>query len=178
MVLDPLQGHTDSVKSVAFSPDGTRILSGSLDETIRVWDGQTGKMVLDPLQGHTDSVNSVAFSPDGTRIVSGSRDKTIRVWQARSPHATQNLVQDHSNLSHATRHSWVPDPIYYAPPWVLNSDGWAVDGQSYLLWVPHDLHDTLVRTSNSLVISTSGSTELDFSNANIGKSWVRCYSPA
>ncbi|KAB5589367.1 Lissencephaly-1 [Ceratobasidium theobromae] len=177
MVLDPLRGHTSSVNSVAFSPDGTRIVSGSDDKTIRVWDGQAGKMVLDPLQGHTGSVNSVAFSSDGTRIVSGSDDNTIRVWQARTPHATQNLVQDHSNLSHTTRHSWVPNPIHYTPSWVLNSDGWVVDGQSHLLWVPRDLHDTLLRYSNSLVISTSGSTELDFSNANIGKSWVQCYSP-
>ncbi|KAB5591586.1 Lissencephaly-1 [Ceratobasidium theobromae] len=177
-LLDPLQGHTESVNSVAFSPDGTQIISGSSDNTIRVWDGQTGKMLLDPLQGHTSLVYSVAFSPDGARIVSGSSDKTIRVWQARSPHPTQNLVQDHSNLSHPTRHSWVPNPIHRTPSWVLNSDGWAVDGQSHLLWVPHDLHDTLLRYSNSLVISTSGSAELDFSNANIGKSWVQCYSPA
>ncbi|KAB5591588.1 Lissencephaly-1 [Ceratobasidium theobromae] len=178
MLLDPLQGHTNVVESVAFSPDSTQIVSGSWDNTIRVWDGQTGKMLLDPLQGHTNSVKSVAFSPDGTRIVSGSSDKTIRVWQARSPHPTRNLVQDHSNLSHPTRHSWVPNPIHRTPSWVLNSDGWAVDGQSHLLWVPHDLHDTLLRYSNSLVISTSGSVELDFSNANIGKSWVQCYSPA
>ena len=71
-VGSPLQGHTDSVSSVAFSPDGRHIVSGSFDKTIRVWDVQTGGQVGNPLQGHTSSVNSVAFSPDGRHIVSGS----------------------------------------------------------------------------------------------------------
>ena len=76
-MINVFDGHTDDVTSVAFSPDGIRIVSSSADETIRVWDAQTGHSVLDPLRGHTDYVRSVAFSPDGKRIVSGSQDKTI-----------------------------------------------------------------------------------------------------
>ena len=72
----------DSVWSVAFSPDGQRLVSGSADKTVRVWDADTGKPVGRPLAGHTDDVMSVAFSPDGERIVSGSWDKTVRVWDA------------------------------------------------------------------------------------------------
>ena len=68
--------------SVAFSPDGKRIVSGSGDKTVRVWDVDTGKPIGQPLTGHTAVVSSVAFSPDGKRIVSGSGDDTVRVWDA------------------------------------------------------------------------------------------------
>ena len=81
-MLPPLQGHNDSVNSVAFSPDGSKIISGSDDMTIRVWNASTGIEMLPPLQGHNGWINSVAFSPDESRIISGSDDKTIRVWDA------------------------------------------------------------------------------------------------
>jgi WD40 repeat protein len=70
------------VNSVAFSPDGRRIISGSDDNTLRLWDAATCKPIGSPLQGHTSSVNSVAFSPDGRRLVSGSNDNTLRIWDA------------------------------------------------------------------------------------------------
>ena len=66
-----LKGHTDAVTSVAFSPDGKRIVSGSQDQTVKVWDADKGTETL-TLKGHTQLVTSVAFSPDGKRIVSGS----------------------------------------------------------------------------------------------------------
>ena len=71
-----------SVSSVAFSPDGSRIVSGSWDHTLRLWDSQSSRPLGAPLEGHEDSVLSVAFSPDGTRIVSGSGDNTLRLWPA------------------------------------------------------------------------------------------------
>ena len=74
-----LQGHTDFVESVAFSPDGRHTVSGSWDKTIQLWDAQTGGQVANPLQGHTLPVLSVAFSPDGRHIVSGSFDNTIQL---------------------------------------------------------------------------------------------------
>ncbi|KAF7334802.1 WD40 repeat-like protein [Mycena sanguinolenta] len=80
-VLVRMEGHTDSVFSVAFSPDSTRIVSGSFDKTVCIWDATTGAE-LGRIEGHTDSVYSVAFSPDGAHIVSGSHDKTVRIWDA------------------------------------------------------------------------------------------------
>jgi WD40 repeat protein len=78
-----LYGHTHWVVSVAFSPDGTRLVTGSYDKTARVWDARTGTPQLE-LNGHKSSVNSVAFSPDGTHIVTGSGDRTAKVWDARA----------------------------------------------------------------------------------------------
>jgi WD40 repeat protein len=73
-------GVPDIVGSVAFSPDGHRIASGSYDHTVRMWDTATGQPVGPPITDHTGPVYSVAFSPDGHLIVSGSQDKTVRVW--------------------------------------------------------------------------------------------------
>ncbi|KIL54678.1 hypothetical protein M378DRAFT_92097 [Amanita muscaria Koide BX008] len=83
--LQLFRGHDDCVTSVAFSHDGSKIIvSGSDDNTIRVWDANTGVEMLPPLRGHDDCVTSVAFSHDGSKIVSGSDDNTIRVWDANT----------------------------------------------------------------------------------------------
>ena len=67
---------------VPSSPDGARIVSGSFDKTIRIWDAKTGKALSEPFKGHTRFVSSVGFSPDGARIVSGSDDNTLKIWDA------------------------------------------------------------------------------------------------
>jgi WD40 repeat protein len=82
IVVGPFIGHTDIVMSVAFSPDGQCIISGSCDRTLCVWNATTGEMVVGPLTGHKDDVISVAFSPDGQHIISGSGDQTICLWSA------------------------------------------------------------------------------------------------
>jgi hypothetical protein len=83
-------GHTGPVSSVAFSPDGKRLVSGSQDHTLKVWDAQTGQQTLS-LKGHTGGVTSVAFSPDGKRLVSGSDDRTLKVWDAQTGQETLSL---------------------------------------------------------------------------------------
>ena len=76
-----LTGHTWHVNSVAFSPDGRTMASGSWDSTICLWNAVTG-VHKRTLTGHTWHVNSVAFSPDGRTLASGSDDTTIRLWDA------------------------------------------------------------------------------------------------
>jgi WD40 repeat protein len=80
-----LTGHTARVNSVAFSPDGRRLASGSLDRTIKLWDTSHGDEVL-TLSGHTQGVLRVAFSRDGNLLASGSNDRTVRIWDGRPLH--------------------------------------------------------------------------------------------
>ena len=91
-----LAGHTGDVNSVAFSPDGKTITSGSSDNTIRLWDVSTGTEIR-TLQGHTDDVNSVAFSPDGKTIASGSSDGTVKLWDVATG-TVKATLKGHWNL--------------------------------------------------------------------------------
>ncbi|KIK39900.1 hypothetical protein CY34DRAFT_807748 [Suillus luteus UH-Slu-Lm8-n1] len=90
-----ISGHADGVNSVSFSPDGTRIATGSADCTVRLWDAVTGQPIGKPLLGHTSPVYSVSFSPDGTRIVSGSADETVRLWDAATGQPVGEPLEGH-----------------------------------------------------------------------------------
>ena len=97
-MLPPLRGHSGPIRSVAFSSDGTKIVSGSDDKTIRVWDASTGIEMLPPLRGHDNWIRSVAFSPDGLKIISGSDDNTIRVWDATTGVEVLPPLQNHDKF--------------------------------------------------------------------------------
>ena len=86
VLWDPFSGsvvrtfrHDDPVTAMTFSPDGSTLVSGSDDATIRTWDVETGALEM-TLKGHRGSINSVAFSPNGSFIVSAAIDGTARVW--------------------------------------------------------------------------------------------------
>src|SRR5688572_1288834 len=71
--------HFDAVRSVAFSPNGRHLASGSNDHTIKLWDVATAK-ARRTLLGHTGRIESVAFSPSGQLLASASDDKSIKLW--------------------------------------------------------------------------------------------------
>jgi WD40 repeat protein len=75
------RGHRDVLRAVAWSPDGTRIASGSYDKTVQVWNAITGDNVH-IYRGHSDRVQAIAWSPDSQFIASASSDMTVQVWRA------------------------------------------------------------------------------------------------
>ena len=89
--LMALTGHAERVRSVAFSPDGGRLVTASYDGTARIWDAGTGREIAQ-LSGHADRVRSAVFTPDGTRVITGSSDKTARVWDSTTGRALVELV--------------------------------------------------------------------------------------
>jgi tetratricopeptide (TPR) repeat protein len=116
-----LEGHTGGVWAVAFSPAGDRIVSGSSDTTLRLWDRE-GNLLGEPLQGHTGGVNAVAFSPAGDRIVSGSDDNTLRLWWSGGWHdwlrrCCTRLLR-HGDLVRAD------DPLAQAACEICQDHGW------------------------------------------------------
>ncbi|KAJ5464315.1 uncharacterized protein N7458_000001 [Penicillium daleae] len=94
-----LEGHSDFVWSVVFSPNGRLLASGSRDKTVRIWDTATGGL-QQTLEGHSDQIQSVVFSPDGRLLASGSRDKTVRIWDTTTG-SLQQTLEGYSDQVHS-----------------------------------------------------------------------------
>lgn len=97
VVGEPRQylGHSaevgNRIRDVSFSPDGTRLTSGSSDGQILFWEALTGRL-LRTFNGHTDEIRSLSFNPDGTRLMSGSGDNTLRLWDVQSSAIVRDYV--------------------------------------------------------------------------------------
>jgi WD40 repeat protein len=107
-LLQVLEGHKGGVTTIAYSPDGTKIASGSVDRSIHVWDASTGEPLNDePFEGHMSCVTSVAFSPDGLRLASASEDETIQIWNLESGSISVGPLEGHTEA--VTSIAWSPD---------------------------------------------------------------------
>jgi hypothetical protein len=82
-LLATCQGHQSGVKSAAFSPDGSRLVTASPDGTVRQWDARTGQEVEPPYDSHSSDLYAAVYSPDADWVASAGEDRTIRVWRAR-----------------------------------------------------------------------------------------------
>ena len=105
-----LRGHTGSVRSAQFSPDGKRIVTASWDHTARLWDAVTGQEVA-VLRGHADAVTEAHFSPDGKYIVTASDDNVARVWDAATGQEVA-VLRGHEGLNTST--AW-PSSASFSP---------------------------------------------------------------
>ena len=192
-----LRGHNAAVHTVAFSPDGRHIVSGSDDRTIQVWDTQTGVQVGNSLQGHTHGVNSVAFSPDGRHIVSGSYDRTIQVWDAQTGvqlgHPLQESPTEQAmsvpsiHFSSSSAHALQDSQGNFVDVSIidedcrnlvcLKDDGWIVGpNRRLLLWVPPQYRSFYFYTPWTNMIIPRGGPELDLSKMVHGPTWHECYT--
>ena len=150
-------GHTNYVLSVAFSADGSHLLSASGDYTIRQWDTETGAE-LRKLTGHTHAVASVTYSLDGKRIISGSTDGTIRIWNADvdenrySPEIGQDLLS-----------------LPLTDGWIKSANG------DLLLWVPAEYRNSIRDICEVCVPAdaTNRPVRLDWSKLVKGVEWTR-----
>ncbi|KAG8728778.1 hypothetical protein FRC11_010226, partial [Ceratobasidium sp. 423] len=98
-------GHTDTVTTVAFSPDGKSVVSGSRDWAIRMWDAHSPTPIYDPLHGHNETVRSVTCSPLGNLIASGSDDCTVRLWAANTGKQVGEPLRSHDRPIHSVAFS-------------------------------------------------------------------------
>jgi WD40 repeat protein len=192
-VLGPFEGHTGYVRSVAFSPTGELVVSGSDDKTIRVWDTTTGRTVSSPFEGHTNYVMSVAFSPDGRHLVSGSADKRIRIWamdpdqQVSGPSLSVNVTSDsptekdavlgpvRENLWNAAR-STLPCGFLldHSNGWTTSQDSTIGSPAPLLFWAPPH-HRRGICGSETVTIIETTLNKLDFCRFIHGPSWTQCY---
>ena len=97
--------HNNLVMSASFSPDGKRIVTGSLDRTAKVWDAESGDELV-TFEGHKEQIYSASFSPDGARIVTAGRDLSAKVWDAKSGAEIVSLKGHTNNVLSA---SFSPD---------------------------------------------------------------------
>jgi len=142
-----LSGHTSYVYSQDFSSDGTLLVSGSHDKTVKLWDVQTGG-VIKILSGHTSLVLAVSISADCTTIASGSNDKSIRLWGIQNGECHHTIRQE----DYVRNVSFSPmDPQYFIS--VCDKKIWQWDTNGHQIKPPFDGTCASFSTDGTLLVS-------------------------
>ncbi|QRW05941.1 WD repeat-containing protein [Ceratobasidium sp. AG-Ba] len=166
----PLKGHTGSVNSIAYSPDGREF--------------------VEPLRGHSRPIVSVAYSPSGTHVISASTDSQICIW--RVPRRSNLVAQKNIVAVVNTTTAGGMDAIELAFPilrispmdkreiesWTLSRDGWVTDHGKRLVWIPAEMRHHLLPPHNIAQLASKEWLALDFRGARIGDEWADCYGTA
>mmetsp|Transcript_1640 Transcript_1640/g.6406 ORF Transcript_1640/g.6406 Transcript_1640/m.6406 type:complete len:496 (-) Transcript_1640:127-1614(-) len=115
-----IPGHAEAVLSVAFSPDGKHLASGSGDTTVRVWNHET-ETPRHTCSGHSNWVLCIAWSPDGKHVASGGMDKDVRLWDPETGQGVGGPMRGHKK--HVTALAWEPAHVRYPPVRVASASG-------------------------------------------------------
>jgi WD40 repeat protein len=171
-----LEGHSDSVNSIAFSHDSALLASASGDKTVRIWGTDTGEC-QQTLEGHSDWVRSVAFSHDSALLASASDDHTVRIWRTDTGECQQTveigvasrcllfqakdleLLTDAGvvairsiNRTSSTKFPTAETPTYRSDYGISTDYSWITWHGDNILWLPKEFRPGCSAVSESTVV--------------------------
>jgi WD40 repeat protein len=174
--LQTLEGHGESVTSIAFSHDSALLASASWDKTVRIWRTDTGEC-QQTLEGHSDWVTSIAFSHDSALLASASNDNTVRIWRTDTGECQQDVkigvvprclffrVEDLELLTDAgavairsisrtssTKFSTAETPTHRSGYGINTDHSWITWHGDNILWLPKDFRPGCFAISESTVV--------------------------
>ncbi|KAF9548010.1 WD40 repeat-like protein [Agrocybe pediades] len=172
------------VISVAFFQDGKKILSGSSNGAILLWDVETGNILRNFNVGH---ISSVVISPDCGQLATCGDGGIIRIWEVENAFAAQETVVE--DIRSQFNREDLRDSACYSPKSITlamsriakyHADGWVTVNGRNIFWTSPHLLKNICLPYNGLVIGPHGTTFMDYSNTElcIGKKWVNCWNSA
>ncbi len=183
-----LSWHKGAIQAASFSPDGTRVVTASNDQTARIWNAATGQPIV-TLTGHTGAVRAAFFSPDGTRVVTTSDDKSARIWNAATGQSIAILM---GHTAQVWTGSFSPDGTrVVTAAWDKTARIWnAATGQPIVVLTGHrdGVKTASFSADGTRVVTASADKTARIWNAVTGRSlvtltghtdWVEaaCFSP-